>query len=253
MNVNFFWQGNDFQFLNRLTLISHVGVGHKVKVWLNGNIPDSIYWIDDIPEIEILNANNIVQIGETDDVIRVRVDSTLWSYYLLKKTGEYYADTDAIAWREWPDEDIVLASSDNDYISVGVIRLPKNHVSLDDCISSFRETWGNVKRFTHCVRRHGLDNTVPEYIFYPIDWRYNTSKVLNCHCRLLDPPNKELRDKLDNEKCVSIHYYSTRSHKVGINHSWLKREVLQNSLFKMVFDRTQQNYKWNMTNENTMV
>ena len=60
MKANFFWMGDDFQFLNRLAIISHVIVGHEVVVWLSGKTPSSKYWINDIPGVDIKDADDVV-------------------------------------------------------------------------------------------------------------------------------------------------------------------------------------------------
>ena len=227
MKINFYWFGDNFQFLNRLTLLSHLLVGHEPVIWLHGTRPDSIYWIDDIPEIEIRDANEIFDTTELiENGVDIRTTSDKFSYYLVKETGEYYADTDAIALLPWPDQEIVLATYHPDVINVGVFRFPKNHPVLDVCIKTHIPTWGNVNVFTKVVREAGLDYNVPIDMFYPVHCGRNESTTMKCHGRILDPI--ELPDG-----CVSYHYWSNKTHKVGIDHTWLEKpELHENSLFK---------------------
>ncbi len=59
MKVNFYWKGRDFQFLNRMTIISHIICGHEVVIWLEGKYPRSRFWILDIDAIEVRDATEI--------------------------------------------------------------------------------------------------------------------------------------------------------------------------------------------------
>ena len=234
MNINFYWNGDDFQYLNRLTLLSHIIVGHHPIIWLEGNRPNSIYWIDDIPEIEIKNAREIYNTcGLLNKNINVRTISDLFSYYIVYKTGEYYADTDAIAIKSWPDQEMVIATYDPSVIAIGVFRFPKNYYILDKCIKTHITTWGNVRIFTKIVRNAGLDYNVPIEMFYPIHCDNNKSKTTKTRGKFLD--NINLPDN-----CVSYHYYSNSVHKVGITHEWVEKKELKNSLFvelsKQIFE-----------------
>lgn len=251
MNVNFFWSGDNFQFLNRLTIITHIVVGHDVKIWLKGKRPDSVYWIDDLPEVEILDANDIY--NKVRDKNRndreLRIFSDLWSFYFLQQTGEYYADVDAIAIDTWPDKDIVLATYGEPVVAIGVIRLPKNHVVLDKCIKTHRDSWGAVKRFTRCCNTTKLKPTVPDYMFYPIlPGKHNDSIVMKCKGKILDPIDKHLRKHID-KGSVSIHYYSNKVSNVGITHEWLDKPELKDSLMNELVVWTQSEYTWSLTNK----
>lgn len=249
MKVNFYWSGNDFQFLNRLTLLSHVMVGHEVVVWLYGDEPKSIYWISDIHEITIEDATKYLDINMIKGA-NPRTISTLWSWYHMKNTGEYVADCDAIALKTWPDLPIILASYRDDEIAVGVIRMSKDHPVLDECISKFESKWGNVLVFTDVCRKHGLDNLVPHHWFYPVNCvgykdengikHYgNTSETLRIRGKIFDNVNYP--------DSYSIHYYSRRVSEVGCDHYWTYDPDLQNSLFKRLSDWVFKKYY--MTNE----
>jgi hypothetical protein len=236
MNIHFYWNGDDFQFLNRLTLISHVNVGHHPIMWLDGKIPNSKYWINDINEIEIRNINEIYNTEkEYKKGANCRTISTLFSWEIVKQTGEYTADCDAIALRKWPDQNILLAGSEPEHINVGVFRLPKTHPVLNECINNFLPTWGNVKVFTKYCRKYGLNNNVPISWFYPVHWggTNNISKTLNCRGLFFD--NIKLPDP-----CYSYHYYSNTVSKVGCDHTWINNPKLKNSLF---FKLIKQNFK----------
>jgi len=248
MNINFYWNGDDFQFLNRLTILSHIIVGHHPVIWLHGPRPKSIYWVDDIPEIEIRDANEIF---DTSEMIKkgvdIRTTSDKFSYYLLKTVDGYYADTDAIALQPWPDIPLVLATYDESVINVGVMKIPKEHPVLDECIKTHRPTWGNVKVFTRVVRDAGLDYNVPIKLFYPVHCGNNFSKTMNCHGRILDPVDTQ---GVDIDKSVSYHYWSNKVHKVMIDHTWLdKPELLENSLFRRLCEWVFGGVEYLMTNK----
>lgn len=240
MNVNFYWSGNDFQFLNRLVVVSHIEVGHKVKIWVHGEHPTNNYWIDDLNDVEILNADDIFDTSILKSKADIRTTSDKWSYYLLKKTGEYVADLDAIAIKHWPDDPIVLATYDPIVINVGVIRLPKKHPVLDRCIETHEPRWGNVWIFTKCIREYGLDYNFPIESFYPVHCGNNISKTMKCRGKFLDSI------KLS-ENCYSYHYWGNKVSKLNITEEWLNNPKLQNSLLKKLCDRFFENYEYKKT------
>ncbi len=187
MKVNFYWKGRDFQFLNRLTIISHIIVGHEVVIWIEGKHPGNRYWISDLEEVEIKDATEIYKTWKDAAAgACVRSVSDIWSFYFGKLYGEYYSDTDAIALKHWPDQDILLPTYDNKVVSVGVFRLPKNHPIFNCAIKKRIRSWGNVYIFTKCVRLNGLDSNVPNEMFYPVHCGYNESEVLNCRGKFFD-------------------------------------------------------------------
>jgi len=250
MNINFYWSGDNFQFLNRLTLISHILVGHHPVMWLHGHKPKSIYWINDVPEIEIRNANEVF---DTTDLIKAGVDirttSDKFSYYVLKSVDGYYADTDAIALNIWPDQKIVLATYDKSVINIGVMKIPKDHAVLDECIRTHQPTWGNVKIATKVFRDAGLDYNVPIGMFYPVHCGRNTSTTMNCHGRILDPIDTIWDNGIIPDNCVSYHYWSNKTSKVGIDHTWLDKPGLhKDSLFRKLCEWIFDEGGYQMTN-----
>lgn len=240
MNVHFYWKepknpknGEGWQFLNRLTLVSHVEVGHTPIIWVDGDEPINKYWISDIPEIEIRNAKEIYETSDfyKKDKSNPRTASTLFSFEIVRQTGEYYADTDAIALRHWPDWKFILAGSEPEHINVGVIKMPKNHPVLKCSIANINPEWGNVKVFTNCCKEFGLWTNVPDHWFYPVHWKEeNHSTNMNCRGKFLD------NIYLQND-CFSYHYYSNKVSLLNIDHTWLKNPKLENSLFKRLVKR----------------
>jgi hypothetical protein len=243
MNINFYWSGNDFQFLNNLVIKSHIIVGHKPVIWLQGNTPESPYWIGGLPEVEIRNADDIWEsVGYLKEGVDVRTTSDLWSYHMMKQTGEYYSDTDAFALLPWPDQEILLATYDPQVINVGVMRLPKNHPVLDCCIKTHKKSWGNVWLFTKCVRDHGLDYNVPIEAFYPVHCGNNSSKVMGCRGKLFDNYN-EIKEKFFKNTIIhSYHYWSNKVSIEGCDHTWLDKPELQGSLFVWLNNWINDNY-----------
>lgn len=243
MKIHFYWSGDNWQFLNRMTIVSHVIAGHTPIMWLNGDRPKSKYWIDDISGVEIRDANEVF---DTNDLINrgvdIRTTSDKFSYYVVQKTGDYYADTDAIAILPWPDQDIVLATYEPKVINVGVFRLPKNHPVLDDCISTHIPRWGNVWMFTKAIRNAGLDYNVPINMFYPVHCENNISTTMGCRGKFLD--DIKLPDG-----CVSYHYWSNKVSLVNITHEWMDNPKLKDSLFKRLCDQMFNNTGFTITNE----
>jgi len=222
MIVNFYWHGNNFQFANRLTLISHVVVGHDVCVWLAGSVPDSKYWISDIKAIEIKDAIKYVN---TDDLKKrgwqVRMISDLFSYFILNDMGEYISDTDAVALKHWPDEDIVICPEGKSiYASIGIIRLPKNHPVSNCWKPLITKNSNNVKSFAKCCAKFGL----PKYDskqFYPVT-----------------PHPKSLPYVLRDIKIpdvYSYHLYGCSLSKRNITHEFIEKNT--NTLLKRLSDK----------------
>jgi hypothetical protein len=244
MNIHFYWKErkdnlHGWQWLNRLTLLSHVLVGHKPILWVDGEHPNNKYWINDIKEIEIRNTKDIIN---TSDFYKLhksnpRTASKLFSFEIVSQTGEYTADCDAIAIQKWPNQEILLAGSELEYISVGVFKLPKNHPALIDSINNIKPDWGNVKIFTSACRKYNLDNNVPIHWFYPVHWKkdINYSNIMKCQGKFLDYITLP-------KDCYSYHYYSFNVTPVNITHEWLKLPQLQNSLLKRLSDKIFKDY-----------
>jgi len=98
LQVNFFWRGNDFSYLNRLCVLSHLSVGHGVVMWLSGETPESPYWINDLEHVVVNSADEILDVAS---FIRgggnFKTASDLWRFHFLYEHGGLYCDTDAIA------------------------------------------------------------------------------------------------------------------------------------------------------------
>ena len=175
ITTNFFWTGENFQFLNRLTILSHLVVGHKAVVWLSGTSPNSIYWIDDIEEIDIRSADEVINV---EKFIRsggnVRTVSDLFSFTFLYEYGGLYCDTDMIALKKFPDDEWILATyTDNlirnefNTLGIGIIKAPKSHAVFKRCIDNIERGWGNVKVFSKFCAKYKLEKTHPNEMFYP--------------------------------------------------------------------------------------
>jgi len=185
--VNFFWTGRDFSFINRMTIASHLAVGHSVILhhYKDYGIPDYRYWIDDIsdPNFAIANAvltvPEIVEFSKTIDPKsprRFQFVSDFWRFNYLHRFGGWYADLDAVALKEWPDVSpqggwMICSESHGKIISIGVLASPKGHPVWLDMIrgAATKGDGAATKRFTEIVRRHGLDVTNPTNDFYPIN------------------------------------------------------------------------------------
>lgn len=225
METNFFWRGDGFQFLNRLTILSHLMVGHKVKIWVSGSKPKSKYWIDDIKDIQIKNADKVVNIKNFLKLPKanVRTASALWRFTYLYKYGGLYCDTDMVALKTFPNDKWIIASYDNNVIAIGIIKAPKNHPVFTDCIDNIRPKWGNVRIFTGYCLRHNLKKTHPNNYFYP-------KNILNRGEGLLK------NSKIPNS--YGLHFYFKGASKININHNTINKYPnsilarLQRKIFK---------------------
>lgn len=175
MEVNFFWKGDKFSYLNRLCVLSHVHVGHKAVMWLSGDRPKSEYWIDDVPGVEIRDADTIVDVtGFLQAGGNFKTASSLWRFMFLYEHGGLYCDTDAMAIKEFPSEEWIISSSiPEENLSTGVIKAPPGQVVFKNCISKLKKKWGNVVVFTNEYEKAygNTDCTHDHKLFYPFSWK----------------------------------------------------------------------------------
>lgn len=220
MIVNFYWSGKQWQFINRLTIASHLQVGHEVVIWVNKPAPVNKYWISDF-KLTIKDANKIVN---TKNLLlngwNVRTISTLFQYKLMDETGEYTSDCDAIALKHWPDKEWCLVSESKRLISsVGVLRVPKGHPVLAEAIKKANKFWGNVKIFSKCCKRHKLKSTYDPRSFYPVTPHPNS------------PVPYILRDG-NIPDAYSYHIFFKSANKKGIKHEMVDDPKYKNSLLR---------------------
>lgn len=175
MNINFFWTGDNFTFINRISVLSNIFIeNHKPIMWLHGETPKSKYWIAD-KEIEIRDAREILDITPfLKNGGNYRTASDLWSFKFLYDTGEYYTDTDMFSLNNWPEENKVLASANEEgHLAISVMKLPPKQEFLLECIEKIKYDWGNVALFTDIYRKHfgEIKNTHDNWKFFPYSWR----------------------------------------------------------------------------------
>lgn len=175
MEVNFFWKGDNFSYLNRLCVLSHIKVGHKAVMWLSGHTPKSSYWIADLPEVEIRNADSIVDVTEfLETGGNFKTASSLWRFTFLYEFGGLYCDTDAMAIKKFPEDEWIISSSvPKENLSTGVIKAPPGQEVFRNCLSKLKKEWGNVVVFTDEYRKvFGNTDCSHDYkLFYPFSWR----------------------------------------------------------------------------------
>jgi hypothetical protein len=168
-----------------------------------------------------------------------RTASTLFSFAIVSKTGEYYSDTDAIALKHWPDVPTVICTyGEQDdgkggrmhiTAAVGVIRLPQKHPVLECAMKNIARRWGNVRIFSTCCERFDLKANFPPEAFYPLHFENNWSARFQCHCAMLE-------DLKIPDSSYSLHYYSNKTSRINITHEWFDRYDLGNSLLKELSD-----------------
>lgn len=227
-SVNFFWRGDKFSYLHRLCVLSHLKVGHKPTIWLSGERPRSKYWISDIKGVTIKNANQIFDV--TNFLSRganLKTASDLWRFNFLYEHGGLYCDLDALAIKEFPDDDFILCSALPDHpkekISIGVIKVPPKEIFIKEAIENIKEKWGNVTVFGDSYEKHyGHSNSSHnDKLFYPYTW---------------EEWNKLFMD-IEIPECYSLHIYHTmleRNNMVKTKEEYLK---MKNTLIYKLIDK----------------
>jgi len=146
-------------------------------MWLSGPTPKSKYWIGDIPDIEIRDADTIVNVTEfLATGGNLKTASDLWSFTFLYEHGGVYSDTDAVAIKHFPLDDWILVSSYKEHpkerLSIGVMAAPKGSPVFLNCINNIKKSWGNVTLFAdEYFKVYGHTNsTHDDKLFYPFNW-----------------------------------------------------------------------------------
>jgi len=164
--VNFFWRGKNFGFLENLVLKSHIKVGHKPVVWLSGDRPKTKYWKEIEPKIELKDVNEVKSSVDKflDDGGKPIIASDLWRFNFLYQYGGLYCDIDAFALKKFPNDEWILCSGEKNptLLSIGVIKVPPKQEIFLDCLLKFHKEWGNVKEFSEIYKQH-FGNTNPTH------------------------------------------------------------------------------------------
>jgi hypothetical protein len=178
-------------------------VGHKIVIWLHGHKPRSKYWNDTLygnteQAGDVMDISHFISIGGN-----FKTASSLWRFTFLYRYGGWYADTDAIAMREWPeDRDWIICGEEPGILSTGVIKVPADQEMFLDMIDNIKLDWGNVDVFNkYYLQHHGsVDETFNSFQFYPMSWK-NWRYLLS----IMDVPNS-----------YSVHLYHTMFERNGV-------------------------------------
>lgn len=210
METNFFWKGDEFSYLNQITVLSHLKVGHVPIIWLSGDKPKSKYWTDNVETRNadlIYDINNFILKGGN-----FRTAASLWRFNFLYQYGGLYCDTDAFAVKHFPNDDWIVASGENvKKLSTGVLKCPPNHPLWLECIEKIKYKWGNVNVFNNIYLKYfnNNDSTHPNEQFYPFIWN-------DCEKLLAD---------MSIPDCYSVHLYEyalKNKFAVEFNEEWVK-------------------------------
>lgn len=197
-DVNFFWSGPDFYFLEFIVIHSHLKSGHKAVVWLHGEKPETQYWKDIEEYIVLKNADEIFDTTKfISEGGNLRTAADLWRFNFLYKIGGLYCDTDAFALRKFPDDEWIVCSGERfpNLLSIGVLKAPAGHPIFLECISKTNKQWGNVQIFSTIYMEY-FGNSNPTHkneLFYPYNWKSYMSLF------------KKIRIPVN---AYSIHFYS---------------------------------------------
>jgi len=186
IEVNFFWVGKNFGFLNNIVVKSHLKVGHKPILWLSGERPTNRFWNDIENKMEIKNIDdsncNINEFLSTGG--KPSTASDLWMFYFLYKYGGLYCDLDVFALKEFPNDKWItcIGGNEEDYLSLGVLKAPQGEDIFKECQQKVKKKWGNVKLFNGEYQKF-FPNTNPTHgrgLFFPYKWTesYNLVKKM---------------------------------------------------------------------------
>ncbi len=175
-DVNFFWCGVNFGFLEYIVIKSHIKVDHNVIIWLHGDKPNTKYWKEMETKITVKNADDIF---DTTNFINnggnFRTAADLWRFKLLYKIGGLYCDTDAFALRKFPDDEWIVCSGEQyqGLLSIGVLKAPAGHPIFLECFDNTKKKWGNVSVFSSVYLKYfgNLNPTHKNELFYPYNWK----------------------------------------------------------------------------------
>lgn len=235
MIANFFWMGDDFQYLNRLALLSHILVGHEVVIWLSGDVPRSKYWIGDIPKIEIKDADEVLCADTFFNLVpeqyrskRYRLTSDMWQFAFLYEHGGLYCDVDVIALKHFPGLEWIITRDSEDQeecYALGIVKAPPKHSVFKYCINNWKPAWVNTRVYTAAIKEHGLDLTHPKETFHPFSCGEH-SRYLKRTGRSILLKDGEIPDS------YSVHYFANKAHKLNIDQGMVE-EFPDSLLFKL--------------------
>jgi hypothetical protein len=196
---NMLWIGAPLGPVERACMRSVLRQGHRLVLWTYGsvaNVPDGV------------EAADAAQILPEDRIVRHQSGSPAlfanWFRYELQRRGEgLWIDADLYLLRPVPDDALLLAREDSNWINNSILRLPADSPLLLPLIELFEERtvpwwlpyrpraaawwrllrtgrsglaqmpWGAAgpKALTALARRHGyLDRALPAEVFHPVHW-----------------------------------------------------------------------------------
>lgn len=175
MECNFFWKGTGFSFINYITVLSHIKVGHTPVIWISGKVNNPyLFKLKDNKSVIVKNADDIVKVDEfLHRGGNLRTASAFWRFTFLYKFGGLYCDVDAYALKHFPNDDWIIAGGGiDDIIFNGVIKAPAQCEVFTECIKNIKYDWGNVEVFADAYKNHF--GQVPHHydkLFYPYPWQ----------------------------------------------------------------------------------
>jgi hypothetical protein len=194
IDVNFFWVGNSLSTMEKLSLVSHLAVGHRCTLWLYeaiNNLPSGIYVAD---AREIMPENEVFAYENGGGAGSYSACSNLFRYKLLSEQDVWWSDTDVVAMKKFDfTEDHVFASERTSEGSscptTCVIKTTRELAKKCYELAKERATdrknlkWGVIGPLLlgQMIQENALESFVkPPETFCPLDWFAVQQDPLHC-------------------------------------------------------------------------
>ena len=185
--IHSLWIGEYLSIMERLSIVSHLKVGHEYHLWTYAplEVPEGVILEDGneiLPEPDIFCYSGPSEEGGGS----VSAFSNWFRYKLLLERGGWWCDTDVVALKPFNfNQEYVIASErprpwreDEPSATTCVIKSPAGSKLMQYCWESCQSigkdvSWGVVgpKLLTESVSENHLsDAVVPSWVFCPLDW-----------------------------------------------------------------------------------
>ena len=234
MRLSTLWAEGSLSYIERLSIVSALYVGHSVSMYTYGGIENAPYGVDIRDAREIMPDNLLLKHKKKNSYA---LAADLFRIFLLKSGNHCWIDCDLVFQKPLNDDQFVLGWENEKTLNNAVLKLPSDCAVLDDILAlAFSNPiiapyWRPQKKAMQWVRwglggsrkledlelgltgprmltifgkKHGLANkALPAEVFYPNSW-HNAEDALN--------PNVNLRERTT-DKTVAVHLWNGRIRK----------------------------------------